>query len=916
MASEEEEGAFVLRGGKRLLVITLEVSDEVAGSREMAEALAVITVADAAAAALEVADGAATPSDTAATTAAVAATTTVAESVEVEGPAEIAAESTSQGTASSGTEEAFEVEPEAPYVYLRVAEAAAHRSTMTEVLPLFGKPDAPDNLAVVYLIDTNALHDPEEVIAASRRSGMPEPPNPPEWVPPPETRQIVTRPQQRLARKPVTHFEILTPTEQPVWPGAAPEASSNPTPEVVDADEVPKVEAEVREVKNAREARESKGGKLGKETRHSKGGGDAKGAENATDDQTPQRTGMSTQTRWTVPAGGAVQVVVRFASHDVGVFTEELGFEVVGGQFGGGIEVSAKGTCDYPKISDNYRNVYYRKTKVRPASASVYHQYVISRTPSVPGKFEFGPLLCNKPTPAAPPAWTEGDVDGDNAPVPRPVPGSHHPPENIERLRITNNGLFECTVAFSVETRASEQEERVEEAVESKEAKGGKGGKDAGGSKGQGTAVFTLEPTEMTLGVDETRELLVMGYPCEVGAQEACIVAAVVDNPSDVEFPLSCVGVTPAVVLDLDDAVGIAFERLLCGCTEHKTFTIKNTCLLPVKWTLDLPADLPPEFTVSHTDGELPANGEQQITVSFAASEKKVFDACLKLKVFDVEALLGVHQEKEIKISAEAYKIEVVLKYPGEKEDASGVDFGLVKAVEDTLKQFSFTNTGKYQVGFKFGIKTAATRELFIVTPSEGEVAPGESVTIDLHFNKLRTLKQEVTLKANTDITLSISEPTTGVKHEKFPVRVTLRAAFTKYSILPARGMNFGPLVYNTTSNPRSFEITNAGEFPFDFSLFNYGGKGTEEEEDSKGGKEEPKTGTKDGGADKLKLSLGNFSVTPAAGTVEPGEHATVSVTFLAENSRNYVELAGIEITDRDPSDQPLGVPYEIAGES
>jgi len=38
-----------------------------------------------------------------------------------------------------------------------------------------------------------------------------------------------------------------------------------------------------------------------------------------------------------------------------------------------------------------------------------------------------------------------------------------------------------------------------------------------------------------------------------------------------------------------------------------------------------------------------------------------------------------VHQEKAIKITAEAYKIEVVLKYPGEEQDASGVDFGLIK---------------------------------------------------------------------------------------------------------------------------------------------------------------------------------------------------------------------------------------------
>ncbi len=65
--------------------------------------------------------------------------------------------------------------------------------------------------------------------------------------------------------------------------------------------------------------------------------------------------------------------------------------------------------------------------------------------------------------------------------------------------------------------------------------------------------------------VDETQELIVTAYPKGAGPQEAVIVASVVDNPTDVEFPLSCVGVTPAVILDIDDDTGIAFERLLCG---------------------------------------------------------------------------------------------------------------------------------------------------------------------------------------------------------------------------------------------------------------------------------------------------------------------------------------------------------------
>lgn len=47
-----------------------------------------------------------------------------------------------------------------------------------------------------------------------------------------------------------------------------------------------------------------------------------------------------------------------------------------------------------------------------------------------------------------------------------------------------------------------------------------------------------------------------------------------------------------------------------------------------------------------------------------------------------------------------------------------------------------------------------------------------------------------------------------------------LHLCLDRYGVTPARGLHFGPLTYNTTSRPRSFEIQNLGEFPFSFRLF------------------------------------------------------------------------------------------------
>ncbi len=52
-------------------------------------------------------------------------------------------------------------------------------------------------------------------------------------------------------------------------------------------------------------------------------------------------------------------------------------------------------------------------------------------------------------------------------------------------------------------------------------------------------------------------------------------------------------------------------------------------------------------------------------------------------------------------------------------------------------------------------------------------------------------------------------------------LQVNLRAAFSRYAITPARGISFGPVMYNTSSKPRSFDITNMGDFPVTLKVFN-----------------------------------------------------------------------------------------------
>jgi len=53
------------------------------------------------------------------------------------------------------------------------------------------------------------------------------------------------------------------------------------------------------------------------------------------------------------------------------------------------------------------------------------------------------------------------------------------------------------------------------------------------------------------------------------------------------------------------------------------------------------------------------------------------------------------------------------------------------------------------------------------------------------------------------------------------PLNVTVNSVFSKYTILPLKNTNFGPILFNN-SKTLTIEIKNDGLFEFNFQLFDY----------------------------------------------------------------------------------------------
>jgi len=156
---------------------------------------------------------------------------------------------------------------------------------------------------------------------------------------------------------------------------------------------------------------------------------------------------------------------------------------------------------------------------------------------------------------------------------------------------------------------------------------------------------------------------------------------------------------------------------------------------------------------------------------------------------------MGIKQEtKTIALEAEAFDISVDLKFPDNNQE-NMLDFGAVRVGDIKDACFQVKNVGKYKVVFAFSMKKKLFKENFkIIEPSDKlELDPGQEKTILVRFKSTAEVKLKTT-RATTDITMEILEGKTQELYKPVPINVSVNAVFSKYSILPLRNINFGPI--------------------------------------------------------------------------------------------------------------------------
>ncbi|KAM7396206.1 hypothetical protein PAMP_019263 [Pampus punctatissimus] len=470
-------------------------------------------------------------------------------------------------------------------------------------------------------------------------------------------------------------------------------------------------------------------------------------------------------------------------------------------------------------------------------------------------------------------------------------------PENTEKLVIKNNSGLEAEVQFCFQhdTQAT---------------------------------TYLLDPPTMTLKPDQRQELTVWAYPTKVGQIKDSIVCCIKDNPELVIIHLSCWGVRPELELE---SKHLLFDRILLHRGDSRSVTLHNKTALSVSWRLQGVEELGDEFSVLQDEGIISPNSSFPLTLHFRARRPLHIKKILRLEVSDVEKILGIVHTENIQVTAEAYDIALDITPDG------CLDFGTIKVFEEASLSLRMKNQGKYEIAYRFTLERTDPNQpkldsIFTVSPESGTLVPHKKPTTVQITCKPMT---ELSVREQPVLPCQVIEPSIGNGGETIAIlaiKVSVQSVFSRYKITPACDINFGPLVYGS-KKCQSFTIENNGVFETRFTICcmitdtappgrpgsapskkmppeNHSGR-----PNGAGSKVRGESVPKDIGITQHRLTMGVFSVSPCTGTLQPGSQQVVTVSCVAEQLGNWSQGLLIDISDRDPSDQPEGIPYRLLAE-
>ena len=96
-----------------------------------------------------------------------------------------------------------------------------------------------------------------------------------------------------------------------------------------------------------------------------------------------------------------------------------------------------------------------------------------------------------------------------------------------------------------------------------------------------------------------------------------------------------------------------------------------------------------------------PCKGQQVVITNHHGSNSSIDSSLLiSCQVSDVENIMGLLQTENIQVLAEAYDVALDMSFP--KGADGGLDFGIIKVMDETKQTCSLKNKGRYEIAFRW----------------------------------------------------------------------------------------------------------------------------------------------------------------------------------------------------------------------
>ncbi|XP_039618305.1 hydrocephalus-inducing protein-like [Polypterus senegalus] len=539
-------------------------------------------------------------------------------------------------------------------------------------------------------------------------------------------------------------------------------------------------------------------------------------------------------------------------------------------------QLSCKGICAFPAVCKDPTMVFANHKK-KPMPNEIIHKKFITAT----DVYQFGPLLCGKNRER----FKEGRY-----------------PENMEKILAHNSSALNVDIHFSFlhDTKAT---------------------------------TFLMDPPMLSLKPNESQMLTIWAYPTSPGLFEDAVVFCIKENPEPLLFKISCLGIRPELELDRKQ---LHFDKILLHRRETKTLYLRNHTLLPVAWKLIGLENLGDEFSVSQDHGVILPKSEYALQMYFRAQKQINLKKVIRLEVSDAEYILGIVYTENIQIFAEAYDVTLDVSFPKD----GGLDFGVIKVMEEAKQVISLKNKGKYEIAFCFLLDATEPempelKSLFTIQPLKGTLNPNEKA-LQVHITFQST--KEVCIKNKAVLHCQVIEPNVCIGGEtifSIPVKLSIQSVFSKYICVPTNELNFGAIMYGSRRT-RTFSIENKGELEIRFMLSMMSGEPTlqplrrstpmskrgRSHEGSVSGRSvslkarrSDSVLQKEMGSALARLTVGEFTISPGYGIIPIGAQQAITVDCVVEQVGKRQETLSIDISDRDPEDHPAGIPYHLVVE-